>query len=467
MERLLRRLRKRFGGIFKRPESKQESPLSTDHPAAPAPKERQQDPIKTAWTCPQPQADAPLERLPPEVRRQLLANLRLPDLRTLVRASPVFHQQYLMDRRFVLCKSLDTTLQRVAIDAFAAYQSSQAAFHASRTNQSVSDFLDQYHERRSQGRCSIYDEHPTETQVVDMVTFYFSFVKANIENYLCWTSANLAKCHESGPPLHSDALSASEEARIFRAFYRFELCCNVFGIGNHARIFLSPFTPQSLDIVNLFLCHFEPWQVEEINCVYRYARETHDRIFNDIAWDVDENNPKFDGQRPPTPTGAFDLGNSWNRDRFLSAIISRGLKFLYTVTFKIKNHDHLVKIMQENIDYPVGDFLGSFEALGETVQEDRQLHIPSVREEKQQRRDPLPFRGDTPLDDINELHPPLAWTIIWQDTYSNLFGEWIPEKYRLWGYVMWDSTRLESTGAKDVLLRQRGEEDWDPRDHMF
>lgn len=63
-------------------------------------------------------------------------------------------------------------------------------------------------------------------------------------------------------------------------------------------------------------------------------------------------------------------------------------------------------------------------------------------------------------------HPPLAWTLIWEGTYSSLVGYFINDKLRKWGYVMWDAARLEKTGAKEVLKRQ-WESDWlgqDPRD---
>ena len=43
-----------------------------------------------------------LDRLPPEVRRHLLATLDLSRLKALVRVSPTFHQHYLFDRKYLL-----------------------------------------------------------------------------------------------------------------------------------------------------------------------------------------------------------------------------------------------------------------------------------------------------------------------------------------------------------------------------
>lgn len=123
--------------------------------------------------------------------------------------------------------------------------------------------------------------------------------------------------------------------------------------------------------------------------------------------------------------------------------------------------------MQERIAWPTGYFLGN-EALGETAQTLRRDRRPSVRDLKQERRDPLPFSGDGLLDVETGKFPPKAWTLVWGGTYSNLYGYYVHETIHRWGYVFWDAARLERTGAIEVLMRQ-WEEDWgdsDPRDDM-
>ena len=118
--------------------------------------------------------------------------------------------------------------------------------------------------------------------------------------------------------------------------------------------------------------------------------------------------------------------------------------------------------MQEYISWPAGAFLE--DALGEMSQIQRRQEQVSSRDQKQQRRDPISFSGDGE----DKLCPPLAWTLIWQGTYSNLYGYYVQDLIRRWGYVMWDATRLERTDAKEVLARQ-WETDWgddDPRNNM-
>jgi hypothetical protein len=123
--------------------------------------------------------------------------------------------------------------------------------------------------------------------------------------------------------------------------------------------------------------------------------------------------------------------------------------------------------MQAQITLPAGNFLES-EALGDNTQWQLRQEPPSRRERKQQRRDPLLFTGDGDSD-TDGPRPPLAWTVMWGGTYSNLFGCYIQDDIRRWGYVMWDAARLERTEAKEVLIRQ-WDGDWgdsDPRDNLM
>lgn len=72
------------------------------------------------------------------------------------------------------------------------------------------------------------------------------------------------------------------------------------------------------------------------------------------------------------------------------------------------------------------------------------------------RRDPLPFLGDR-VDT-----PPLAWTLMWGNTYSNIYGWWMDNKIGEWGYVLWDAERIELSGAKEYLLQKA--DNWRGRD---
>jgi hypothetical protein len=263
---------------------------------------------QTESLCDSPGINAPLESLPPEVRRQLLSILELEELNALVHASAVFHQQYLLDRRFLLCKCLETTLRSVTVDACAVYRCGSPDFSDTRTSENVIQFLKSYEDRRSSTQYSILTERLTEDEALGIVTFHSSIIKPLAQCYTRWAMANLAD--ETKDPPSRERLSRTEETRLLRALYRFQLCCNLFGRGRHGTFRQPKLGFHSVDILKILNCIFEPWEVEEIACIYTFAKEKYDQTFRDIRWDVHEENPRFEGQRPPTPEGAFDLDNS-------------------------------------------------------------------------------------------------------------------------------------------------------------
>lgn len=60
------------------------------------------------------------------------------------------------------------------------------------------------------------------------------------------------------------------------------------------------------------------------------------------------------------------------------------------------------------------------------------------------------FRGDhVPLNG-----PPLGWVLLWNGTYTNIYGEYIPTSLKQWGCVIWDERRIVSLGIKDVVAKQ-------------
>ena len=83
----------------------------------------------------------PLEALPPEVRRHLLTMMEFNELRALVRASPLYHEQYLLERQWLLSQCVDKLLGSVNIEASLVCQSSTAGFAQTRTRESITSPL--------------------------------------------------------------------------------------------------------------------------------------------------------------------------------------------------------------------------------------------------------------------------------------------------------------------------------------
>ncbi len=124
--------------------------------------------------------------------------------------------------------------------------------------------------------------------------------------------------------------------------------------------------------------------------------------------------------------------------------------------FEVKDHDEVISAMEQHITSSYTPFNASQDIFVKSPQEMRRQGEPSERVRMQDRRVPFPFRGDGELD-----APPLAWTVVWGGTYSNLYGRYLPDGMRQWGYVFWDAATLERARGREILKRQWEERSWD------
>ncbi len=248
--------------------------------------------------------NAAIEDLPAEIRHAVLDALDYKSLRAMAQASPTFHRQYVQDRRLLLPGSVQKMLGVAAVDACAVYRSKPESFTRERTKESVAEFLEPYQNRLTFATYSISDEALSFEDVEGLLKFHLTVIEPLIQSYANWALGNFAT--ETGLSPHHGPLSATEEARIVRALYRFELCCNLF----HSRRnpLSQPFTLSSLDLVRLVFSLYEPWEVEQLVCVHAYARDQFDRVFRAIHSDVKRDHPRFaDQSRRVNPHGSFDF----------------------------------------------------------------------------------------------------------------------------------------------------------------
>ncbi|KAK4099096.1 hypothetical protein N658DRAFT_498689 [Parathielavia hyrcaniae] len=289
-----------------------------------------------------------LENLPAELRLKILDALDYEDLRALVHASSIFHQQYRLDRRGLLRGCLQRTLGAAAVDACAVYRSNLDSFSDSEscTRETVVVFLKAYQDRRSRETYSIHDKALTEGETVTMTAFHFTVIEPLVKRFTSWALSHLAS-EIGASPRQNEPLGETEKARVVRAMYRFQLCCNIFHDRRrkHTRENIK-----GIDVVSLFFCLFEPWEVEELVCVHTFSKDEFDRIFSDLHWDLHPEHPRFsDQRRPPTPDGAFDFDFAWERDNYLVGTVMCGLEPLHTALFKMRDHEHLATTMQKSI----------------------------------------------------------------------------------------------------------------------
>lgn len=246
--------------------------------------------------------DSGLESLPAEVRRHILSVMDLPRLKALVRASPTYHQQYRLDRRYLLNAALQVALGSVSLDA---YITQKAMALPEAAHESLSGLLDTWEERLPHSSSFQLGTIPDD-EVVNMVSFYLQTAAPVAKYYVKQALKNLDE--QVGDVSHrlpsQPEPSNIEWQRCLQAAYRFQLlCCAVKSTrlirgrldvleGLAERLFYTP----------------EPWEGEGLLSLYQFAEAVYEDIFDDIAADLHPDNPRFDNQdRPPTPDGAFEL----------------------------------------------------------------------------------------------------------------------------------------------------------------
>ncbi|KAL5343436.1 hypothetical protein BJX70DRAFT_169383 [Aspergillus crustosus] len=391
-----------------------------------------------------------LENLPLDICRRILYSSDLEGLRALVHASPVYHRAYLTGRHSILTNSFWKTLDIVFADAYAVHQSSSDIFVKRRSRRRVTQFLKNYKSYRSPQQTSATRNLPTQEEVISMVRYHLRIVIPQLYNFTNWALSNL--CHQTQRGSYPRrALTRTEKSRLLRALYRFQLCCNLFGVSS-----LPPGCSfkkfNTSDIVAMFLRLFQPWEVEELCCIYAYAEDYYCVVFNIIDWHLDPSSPESD----IISRAGVDLTDSATRKSLGKRTISRGLRLLSAVVPSMQDHSHLLSIIATNIPGHIGGFL-DYESLDSTSLITRWNQKGFFRRSREQiRYTPIFFNGDQLFNHKkpNELYPPFAWTWIWEGHYNNLYGYCLPSDIQRWGYIFWDKKRLEITQANTLLLNQ-------------
>ncbi len=267
---------------------------------------------KSVRTAPAARKVCYLEALPAELRTLILLGLTdVESLRALVHASPIFYQQYLLDRRALLAHALRAELgNRVFVDAYAA-QASATRYPpgSNRSRASVTWFLDKYSELRTRSTdddpaVAAAAGNPSEADLIRMVVFHRTVVRPLVSEFAAAFLLNLDESLEVGN------LSVMEQRRFLRALYRFQLYCHLFGPGPRGTTGWKKFgSPDEVQVT--FFYDFKPWEIEEIHSVYTLIQEKYTDILDAIKDDVDPTDPKFAEWGPPIADPAlYDLSST-------------------------------------------------------------------------------------------------------------------------------------------------------------
>lgn len=228
-----------------------------------------------------------LETLPFEIQRLILTCAPTVEaLRALVCASPRLHAVYVEDRLAILRGVVERgAFEGFFVDARAACRSGTEEFQLGRTQASLWGFVEEYKQWLAGGGARL--EMVLE-ELVRMVRFQRVMVEPLTERYAAWALAALGLSSEEDP------LSDTERRRIQRGFYRFQVFCNVCGFrgkGQSAEECIGGW--ESVDCLRV-LSLFPAWQIEEILCVHAFVKDVYGGVFDQVAWDLDEErNPRY------------------------------------------------------------------------------------------------------------------------------------------------------------------------------
>ncbi|KAJ5794024.1 hypothetical protein N7457_000623 [Penicillium paradoxum] len=392
--------------------------------------------------------NAPLENLPPELRGIILSMMNLKDLKSLVHASPAYHRHYRDDTNHVLWGSIRVTFgpSYLLPDVLATHESGSKAFWETRCKDTVDDFLRQYQNKRlasyvssSSEGSTLQREFPLD-ETLRLVRFYFSVANNLTPLFTRWALSNLT----AEAPIIQDMdiphqpLTETEEIRILRAFYRFQLLCNVFAHGYDTHFIINIPAYRPLEVQRWLDELFTPWEVEEIACV-------HEFVLVSYLESIQTNWTSYESlaQQGFIVRDEEELGESSGANRantYLFGTVSCGLKPLHDGLFKEPKRVPLVlQIAEEQSNSMRGArFLGDFFSWLMNL---RRLPLPSAQNAPAGAQAGHPFQGDAVIDPEG-VYPPIGWTLNWRRYHCEVLA---------WGYVMWDETRMAEKGLPQVL----------------
>lgn len=245
--------------------------------------------------------NAPLYALPPEIKRCILAFLTLGQLKPLIRASPVFLQQFLADRRYVFVSCLRNTLGSVFVDALFVHRTKSTTPDANE----ILGVLDDYQKMRAEPYQTRVTEELSEVDAMAMLTFHTKRVLPVAHWFIGW-AVNCA-VSDLGIPSFRQPLSPSrtEGTRFLRSLYRFQICCQLFGSKRFAKLRKGRRRRDATDILSVFFFLFEPWEVEEMRCLSRFADAVYRRVKKDFDHALGQGNVRIAGELVSPPINDY------------------------------------------------------------------------------------------------------------------------------------------------------------------
>ncbi len=162
-------------------------------------------------------------------------------------------------------------------------------------------FLDEYATLRAAAPELILEEFCTEKDLLAMAALYCSVARPVVRECA-------ARFLERLEPLGEvRELSPTEEGRLLRALYRFQLYCNLFGPGLEGYMFRTACKLWFEYHLDMFFCLFKPWEIEEVWCIYVLFRGVYTNLVDTVAPDLSSQHPRFQNWPHPHPPPCWEM----------------------------------------------------------------------------------------------------------------------------------------------------------------
>ena len=226
---------------------------------------------------------AAVEKVPVELSVQILRLLNSPkSLVSLIRASPYYYRIFRAGKESILSHLVKQMISPDAIHvAIAAAMSSQynpRGPHLDKVKELMSQYL------RSQAQ-SLNHTLPLSTSV--LLCRLHPSVEYHIGRFTKQVLGALSKCPSppGGNRRRKDAgiwkeCAPVEKARLQRAFYRLELYAALFYSDHKPRDKQRKISPAKQE--QIFFAEFEPWEIEELACIWEYLRSRVGQCFDEL-----------------------------------------------------------------------------------------------------------------------------------------------------------------------------------------
>ncbi|KAL7909026.1 hypothetical protein GGI35DRAFT_424868 [Trichoderma velutinum] len=233
-----------------------------------------------------------LHELPPELLRLILTSFdSLPDLYSFIQASPECFRIYRITPELILSAVLRRAIHPDALyHALAVAHVDPEEYTNPENDEQLWQFLDSYFQRDP-----ALLEFPRNMKGIIALAKLNNMVSSLANDYICRTLHALYASEEKQQNPHllaapctchaacQSGLSATEHARLQRAFFRYELYSRCFPV--------SPRIPDESifaadDQFSHFLQQMAPWEVEELSCLHEYFWVRVSRIFSGVEEEV-------------------------------------------------------------------------------------------------------------------------------------------------------------------------------------